>query len=70
MFEFVKCEAIFNRKKKPDEGWFGDVEDNLCVFKQKIHNWMKDTEAERKAAVSSRLSNVSVGRTISKYSLR
>ena len=31
---------------------------------------MKDTEAERKAAVSSSLSDVSVGRTISKYSLR
>ena len=51
-------------------------EHNLCAFKQKIHNWIKDAEAERKAAVSYRLSDVSAGRrtssvrSISKYSSR
>ena len=62
--------------QETDEEWFDDVEHNLCAFKQKIHNWMKDAEAERKAAVSSRLSDVSTGRrtssvrSISKYSSR
>ena len=62
--------------QETDEKWFDDVEHNLCAFKQKIHNWMKNAEAERKAAVSSRLSDVSVGRrgssdrSISKYSSR
>ena len=48
--------------QETDEEWFEDVEHNLFAFKQKIHNWMKDAESERKAAVSSRLSDVSVGR--------
>ena len=62
--------------QETDEEWFDDVEHNLCAFKQKIHNWMKDAEAERKIAVSSRLSDASVGRrgsslrSISKYSSR
>ena len=62
--------------QETDEEWFDDVEHNLYAFKQKIHNWMKDAEAERKADVSSRLSDVSVGRrrssvrSISKYSPR
>ena len=62
--------------QETDEEWFDDVEHNLRAFKQKMHNWMKDAEAERKAAVSSRLSDVSTGkrtssvRSISKYSSR
>ena len=62
--------------QETDEEWFDDVEHNLCAFKQKIHNWMKDAEAERKGSVSSRLSDVSAGRrtssvrSISKYSSR
>ena len=62
--------------QETDEEWFDDVEHNLCAFKQKIHNWIKDAEAERKAAVSYRLSDVSAGRrtssvrSISKYSSR
>ena len=48
--------------QETDEEWFDEVEHNLCAFKQKIHNWLKDAEAERRAAVSSRLSDVSVGR--------
>ena len=38
--------------QQTDEEWFDDVEHNLCAFKQKIHYWMKDAEAERKATVS------------------
>ena len=48
--------------QETDEAWFDDVEHNLCAFKHKIHNWMKDAKTERRAAVSSRLSDVSVGR--------
>ena len=60
--------------QETDKERFDDVEHNPCAFKQKIHNWMKDANAERKAAVSSRLSDVSAGRrtssvrSISKYS--
>ena len=62
--------------QETDEDRFDDAEHNLHGFKQKIHNWMKDAEAERKATISSRLSDVSVGRrtssvtSISKYSSR
>ena len=62
--------------QETDEKQFDDVEHNLCAFKQKIHNWMKDAEVEKKAAVSSRLSDMSAGRrtssfrSISKYSSR
>ena len=62
--------------QETDEEWFDDVEHNLCAFRKKIHNWMKDAERQRKAAVSCRLSDVSVGRSapsvrsISKYSSR
>ena len=48
--------------QETDEEWFDYVEHNLCTFKQKIQNWMKDAEADRKATVSSRLSDVSAVR--------
>ena len=78
MFEVHKeCNSILQPDaQETDEEWFDDVEHNLCAFKQKIHNWITDAEAERKAAVCSRLLDVSVGRTgssvrsISKYSSR
>ena len=60
--------------QEADEEWFDDVEHNLRAFKQKIHNRMKDAEAEKRAACSSRLSEVSTRRrtssvrSISKYS--
>ena len=41
--------------EETDEEWFDNVEPNLCAFKHKIHKWMKDSEAESKAALSSRL---------------
>ena len=60
--------------QEADEEWFDDVEHNLRAFKQKIHNRMKDAEAEKRAACSSRLSEVSTRRrtssvrSINKYS--
>ena len=63
-------------KLEIDEEWFDDVEHSLCAFKHKIDNWMKDAEAEKKAAANSGLSDVSTGRrtssvrSISKYSSR
>ena len=38
-----------------DEEWFNDAEHNQCAFKQKIHNWMKDAEVERKGKQLSAL---------------
>ena len=76
MFEVYKeyNSMLQSDVQEADEDWFDDVEQNLCAFKQKIHNWMND--GERKVAVSSRLSDVSVEkktssvRSISKYSSR
>ena len=64
MFEWHKeyNSVLQHDAQETDEEWFDDVEHNLCAFKQKIHYWMKYVEAERKATVSSRLSDVSVGR--------
>ena len=77
MFEVHKeYSSVLQPDAQETEEWFDDVEHNLCVFKQKIHNRIKDVEVDRKAAVSSKLSDVSAGRTassvrlISKYSSR
>ena len=78
MFEVHKENTLMLQPdaQETDKEWFGYVEGNLCAFKEKIHNWMKNAEAKRKAAVSSRLSDVSVGRrsssvrSICKYSSR
>ena len=35
-------------EQEADEEWLDDVEHNLCAFKQKIYNWMKDAKGERK----------------------
>ena len=58
MFEMLqKYNSVLQPdSQQTDEEWFDDVEHNLCAFKQKIHNWMKDAEAESKATFSSRLS--------------
>ena len=31
-----------------------DLDHNICSFKQKIHSWMKDAEAERHAQLTSK----------------
>ena len=38
-----------------DEDWFDDIEHNMCAFKNKIHHWVKDAEAERKEMNSKKL---------------
>lgn len=63
MFErYKECNSVLQPDaQETNEGWFDVVDHNLCAFKQKIDNWMKDAEAERKEAVCSRLSDMSVG---------
>ena len=63
MFERHKeCNSVLQLDvQETDEEWFDVADHNLSAFKQKTDNWMKDAEAERKEAVCSRLSDVSVG---------
>ena len=46
-------------EQERDEEWFDEVDHNVCIFKQTIHCWIKDTELERKVNLSSRRSHVS-----------
>ena len=50
MFERHKeCNSVLQPDaQETDEEWFDVVDHNLRAFKQKIDNWMKDAEAERK----------------------
>ena len=55
-------------EQERDEEWFAEVDNNVCIFKQKIHCWIKDAELERKANLNSRRPHVSSGRSSSKLS--
>ena len=65
-------------EQQRDEEWFDDLDHNICSFKQKIHSWTKDAEAERQAQFSSKRSvstkassqSRSSGRSSSKASSR
>ena len=46
------CHQQSNR----DEEWFDDLDHNICSFKQRVHSWIKDAEAERQAQLSSKQS--------------
>ena len=43
-------------EQQRDEEWFDDLDHNFCSFKQRVHNWIKDAEAERQAQFSSKQS--------------
>ena len=68
------CHQQSNR----DEEWFDDLDHNICSFKQRVHSWIKDAEAERQAQLSSKQSastkasshSMSSGRSSSKASSR
>ena len=47
------------QEKERDKECFDEDDHNICIFKQKIHCWIKDAELERKANLSSRRSHVS-----------
>ena len=65
-------------EQQRDEEWFDDLDHNICSFKQRIHSWIKDAEAEREAQFSSKHSvstkassqSRSSGRSSSKASSR
>ena len=43
-------------EQQRDEEWFDDLDHNVCSFKQRVHSWIKDAEAERQAQLSSKQS--------------
>ena len=61
---------LLAEEQERDEEWFDIVDHNICIFKQKVHCWIKDVELERKTNLSSRRSHVSggFGRSSSKHS--
>ena len=42
-----------------EEEWFAGIDEKICHFKRKIHNWLKETEMERSVALSSKKSGQS-----------
>ena len=41
-------------EQQRDEEWFDDLDHDVCSFKQRVHSWIKDAEAERQAQLSSK----------------
>ena len=42
--------------QKDDKKWFDDIDADMLVFKQKIHNWIKEAEQERDAEMKEKTS--------------
>ena len=42
--------------QEQDEEWFDDVDEDMLSFKNKINNWIKDAELERRATLKQRTS--------------
>ena len=42
--------------QEQDEEWFDDVDEDMLSLKNKIHNWIKDAELERRATFKQRAS--------------
>ena len=55
--------------QEDDEKWFDNIDTDMLVFKQKIHNWIKEAKQERhaemkeKASVKSKKSHKSSSRS-------
>ena len=55
--------------QEDDEKWFDNIDTDMLVFKQKIHNWIKEVKQERhaemkeKASVKSKKSHKSSSRS-------
>ena len=60
--------------QEDDKKWFDDIEADMLVFKQKIHNWIieaehdRDAESKEKASVKSKRSSKSSSESLSSKS--
>ena len=43
-------------EQQRDKEWFDDLHHNISSFKQRVHSWIKDAEAERQVQLSSKRS--------------
>ena len=57
-------------EQQTDEEWFDDFDHNICSFKQKIHSWIRDAEADRQAQLSSKRSVSTKASSQSRSSVR
>ena len=39
-----------------DEKWFDDIDEDMLVIKQKIHNWLREAEADKNAELKEKAS--------------
>ena len=44
--------------QEQDEDWFDGIDEKMMSFKNKIHNWIRDAEHERKEQLSSKSRSV------------
>ena len=42
--------------QEDDEKWFDDIDADMLVFKQKIHNWIREVEHNRDAELKEKAS--------------
>ena len=50
------------------EDWFDDIDEKMLSFKNKIHDWIRDAEHERKEQLSSRSRSVTPKHSFSRKS--
>ena len=59
------------KAQEDEEKWFDDIDADMLVFKQKIHNWIREAEHDRdaelkeKASVKSKRSSKSSSKSLS-----
>ena len=41
------CSLLDESGKYNDDGWFEEVDERVFTFKHKVHNWLKDAEAQQ-----------------------
>ena len=51
---------VLNDDETADEDdWFDDLDNTVCIFKRKIHSWLRSAETERKSSKRSSRSSES-----------
>ena len=55
--------------QEQDEDWFDDIDEKMMLFKNKIHNWIRDVEHEGKEQLSSKSRSVTFQHFSSRKSL-
>ena len=46
-------QVLDDKKRAYEDDWFDDLDNKVCTFKRKIHNWLRSAETERRSSKGS-----------------